>query len=147
MKYYQTVLLVVSIVSKQNVMLFRWIAQIVQSTNWVMFTDFLILKRSNCMYNACILVNSIQQSFIIFLFKSNFGDETKLLTDGIFETGAYAVPSKSQNSTVLGQGGSSSIQCSSPSLAWRWCHRFGTNNYPPFRHSTKNHIFSPTLDF
>ena len=28
-----------------------------------------------------------------------------LLTDGIFETGAYAVPSKSQNLTVLGQGG------------------------------------------
>ena len=27
-----------------------------------------------------------------------------LLTDGIFETGAYGVPSKSQNQTVLGQG-------------------------------------------
>ena len=39
------------------------------------------------------------------------------LTDGIFETGAYAVPSKSQNSTVLGQGGSSSTQCSNSSLA------------------------------
>ena len=26
------------------------------------------------------------------------------LTDGIFETGAYGVPSKSQNPTVLGQG-------------------------------------------
>ena len=26
------------------------------------------------------------------------------LNSGIFETGAYAVPSKSQNSTVLGQG-------------------------------------------
>ena len=34
----------------------------------------------------------------------------KLLTDGIFETGAYGVPSKSQNSTVLGQGGPSSTQ-------------------------------------
>ena len=32
------------------------------------------------------------------------------LTDGIFETGAYAVPSKSQNSTALGQGGSSRVQ-------------------------------------
>ena len=28
-----------------------------------------------------------------------------LLTDGIFETGAYRVPSKSQNPTILGQGG------------------------------------------
>ena len=28
-------------------------------------------------------------------------------TDGIFLTGVYAVPSKSQNSTVLGQGGPS----------------------------------------
>ena len=26
------------------------------------------------------------------------------LTDGIFETGAYGVPSKSQNPTVFGQG-------------------------------------------
>ena len=26
-------------------------------------------------------------------------------SDGIFETGAYGVPSKSQNPTVLGQGG------------------------------------------
>ena len=33
---------------------------------------------------------------------------TLLLTDGIFETGAYGVPSKSQNSTVLCQGGPSS---------------------------------------
>ena len=40
-----------------------------------------------------------------------------VLTDGIFETGAYAVPSKSQNSTVLGQGGPSSTQCSNPSWA------------------------------
>ena len=39
------------------------------------------------------------------------------LTDGIFETGAYAVPSKSQNSTVLGQSCSSSTQCSNPSWA------------------------------
>ena len=30
------------------------------------------------------------------------------LTDGIFETGAYGVPSKSQNPTVLDQGGPSS---------------------------------------
>ena len=30
------------------------------------------------------------------------------LTDGIFETGAFGVPSKSQNPTILGQGGPSS---------------------------------------
>ena len=39
------------------------------------------------------------------------------LTDGIFETGAYGVPSKSQNSTILGQGGPSSTQCLNPSWA------------------------------
>ena len=54
------------------------------------------------------------------------------LTDGIFETGAYVVPSKSQNATVLDQGGPSSTQCSNPSWACRWHHPFGTNNYPPF---------------
>ena len=31
------------------------------------------------------------------------------LTDGIFETGAYGVPSKSQNPNVLGQGGLSNL--------------------------------------
>ena len=36
------------------------------------------------------------------------------LTD-IFETGAHGVPSKSQNLTILGQGGPSSTQCSNPS--------------------------------
>ena len=39
------------------------------------------------------------------------------LTDGIFETDAYAVPSKSQNSAVLGQGVLSSTQCSNSSWA------------------------------
>ena len=39
------------------------------------------------------------------------------LTGGIFETGAYGVPSKSQNPTILGQGGPSSIQRSNPSWA------------------------------
>ena len=62
---------------------------------------------------------------------------TLILTGGIFETGAYGVPSKSQKLTVLGQGGPSSTQCSNPSWARHWCHPFGTNNYPPFRHSTK----------
>ena len=37
------------------------------------------------------------------------------LTDGIFETGAYGVPSKSQKPIVLGLGGSSTTQCSNPS--------------------------------
>ena len=72
---------------------------------------------------------------------------TLILTDGIFETGAYGVPSKSQKLTVLGQGGPSSTQCSNPSWARYWCHPFGTNNYPPFRHSTKNQVFIPALDF
>ena len=43
-----------------------------------------------------------------------------LLTDGIFETGAYGVPSKSQNPIVLGQGGPSSTQCSN------WACHFDT---------------------
>ena len=46
---------------------------------------------------------------------------TLILTDGIFETGAYGVPSKSQKLTVLGQGGPSSTQCSNPSWARHWC--------------------------
>ena len=37
-------------------------------------------------------------------------DHTIYLTDTIFETGAYGVPSKSQNPTVLGQGGLPSNQ-------------------------------------
>ena len=44
------------------------------------------------------------------------------LTDGIFETGAYGVPSKSQNATVLSQGGPSSTQCSNPSWVCCWHH-------------------------
>ena len=40
---------------------------------------------------------------------------TKDLTDGIFESGAYGVPSKSQNPTILGQGDPSSTQCSNSS--------------------------------
>ena len=51
------------------------------------------------------------------------------LTSGIFETGAYGVPSISQNSTVLCHGGQSSTKCSNPNWAWRWRHPFGTNNY------------------
>ena len=39
-----------------------------------------------------------------------------ILTDNIFETGAYQVLSKSQNPTVLGQGGPSSTQCSHPKI-------------------------------
>ena len=39
------------------------------------------------------------------------------LAGGIFETGVYGVQSKSQNSTILCQGGPSSRQCSIPSWA------------------------------
>ena len=70
-----------------------------------------------------------------------------LLTDSIFETGAYEVPSKSQNPTVLDQGVPSSTQCSHPKWACFWHHPFGTNIYPPFRHSTQNQVFILTLDF
>ena len=52
--------------------------------------------------------------------------------------GAYGVQSKSHNPTVLGQDDLSSTQYSNPSWACRWHHPFGTNNYPAFRHSTKN---------
>ena len=49
----------------------------------------------------------------LFPYKSapmpNFFRHT--LTDGIFETGAHGVPSKSQNPTILSQGGPSGIQC------------------------------------
>ena len=69
------------------------------------------------------------------------------LTDGIFETGANGVTSKSQNQTILGQDGPSSTQRSNPSWACRWHHPFGTNNYPPFPHSTQNQVFIPELDF
>ena len=39
------------------------------------------------------------------------------------------------------------VQCSNPSWACRFCHPFGTNNYPPFRQSTQNQVFILTLDF
>ena len=41
----------------------------------------------------------------------------EVLTDGIFEIGAYRVLTKSQTPTILGQGGPSSTQCSNPSWA------------------------------
>ena len=53
----------------------------------------------------------MHQFTIIFVINGKKLQDFKLkksclaLTDGIFETGAYGVPSKSQNSTVLGQGG------------------------------------------
>ena len=60
----------------------------------------------------------------LIFFKAYYEEESfnldkyeSILTDGIFETGAYGVPSKSQNPTVLGQGGPSSTQCSKPILA------------------------------
>ena len=50
------------------------------------------------------------------------------LTDGIFETGAYGVPNKSQNPTVLDQGGPSRAQCSHPCWA---CHPIATIHLTP----------------
>ena len=47
-----------------------------------------------------------------FSLFSLFSDIQITLRDGIFETGAYGVPSKSQNATILSQGGPPSIQCS-----------------------------------
>ena len=70
-----------------------------------------------------------------------------MLTDGILKTGAYRVPSKSQNQTILGQGSLSCTQSSNPSWACSWHHPFGTNNYTPFRHSTQNQVFIFTLHF
>ena len=61
-----------------------------------------------------------------------------LLTDSIFETGAYRVPSKSLNPTVLGQGGPCSTQCSHPSRACCWRHPFDT---------VHNQVFIPALIF
>ena len=46
---------------------------------------------------------SINKNELVFwnldLFFASWNDQKILLTDGIFETGAYGVPSKSQNST------------------------------------------------
>ena len=67
----------------------------------------------------------------------------KSLTDGIFESSAHGVPSKSQNPIVLNQGGPSSTECSNPIQACCWRHPFGTNNYPPFPHITKNKYSFP----
>ena len=71
-------------------------------------------------------INPINISKVYCWLKKNL---PKYLTDGIFETGAYRLPSKSQNPTVLGQGGPSSTQCSNPSWACRWHRPFGTSNY------------------
>ena len=46
--------------------------------------------------------------------KKKLLQELTPLKDGIFESGAYGVPSKSQNPTVLGLSGPSSTQCSNP---------------------------------
>ena len=90
-------------------------------------------------------------SRILNLWNHNFFFTKKscfLLTDGIFENGAYArahgVPSKSQIQPFWVKVPNAG---SNPSWACRWLHPFGTNNYPPFRHSTKNQVFIPALDF
>ena len=69
------------------------------------------------------------------------------LTDSIFDIDAYKVPSKSQNPTILGQGGRSSTQCLLSGWACCWRHPFGKNNYPPFGHSTQNQVFIFALNF
>ena len=46
---------------------------------------------------------------LAWLFDMVYDKVSKILTDGIFET------SKSHNPTILGQGGTSSTQCSHPS--------------------------------
>ena len=68
-------------------------------------------------------------------------------TDGIFDNGAYGVQNKSQIPTILGQEGSTSAQCSHTSWACHWRHPSGSNNYPPFQHSTQHQEFVLSLDF
>ena len=55
--------------------------------------------------------------YIVNAAKVIQGWKLHILTDGIFETGAYRVPSKSQNPIISGQSGPSSTQCSNPSCA------------------------------
>ena len=55
------------------------------------------------------------ESLVFFLiyqdvYKKKLLQELTPLKDGIFESGAYRVPSKSQNSTVMGQGGPQASQ-------------------------------------
>ena len=52
--------------------------------------------------------------YIVNAAKVIQGWKLHILTDGIFETGAYRVPSKSQNPIISGQGGPSNTQCSNP---------------------------------
>ena len=47
---------------------------------------------------------------LFWKFLENGHCKLESLTETIFETGAYGVPSKSQNPTVLGQGGPSKGQ-------------------------------------
>ena len=111
------------------------------------------------LYDSLVLLNSKVEILIalIWLFlitmtmrqwEESFRHSKNILTlpDGIFETGAYEVPSKSQNPIVLDQDGPSSTQSSNPSWACSWHHPFGTNNYPPFRHSTQNVEFVKVCD-
>ena len=68
----------------------------------------------NSLYHNLVQISSLcnDESFGRYVHSSmNF----EPLTDRIFETGAYGVPSKSQNPTVLDQGGPSSTQCPNPS--------------------------------
>ena len=114
---------------------------------------YLLLSKAIITMITKTLVNQdrVWKCLLTWCFYSNWDNYHKntcqSLTGGIFETGAYRVPSKSQNSTVLCQGGpSSSNKCSNPSWAWRRCHPFGTNHYPPFQPTIKNQVFSLALD-
>ena len=66
---------------------------------------------------------------------------TKYLTDTIFETGAYRVPGKYQNPTVLGQ-------CSHYNRFWQRHPLFGYSGYPQIRCNTQKQVMLPaTLGF
>ena len=110
--------------------------------------DRKVIQQDRCFNARCHAMQSFRPcTYVCNTFEHVGGNMlecfnlSSTLTDGIFETGAYGVPSKSQNPTILGQGGLSSTQCSNHTWACSWHHPFGTNNYPPFRHSTQNQVF------
>ena len=75
----------------------------------------------NGLFLAGIIISSIFLKYLLLFLSFHGQNKYQIrvsahcrpivaLTDGIFETGAYIVPSKLQNPTVLGQGGPSSNQ-------------------------------------
>ena len=68
------------------------------------------------------------------------------LTDSIFESGAYGVPSESQNPTAKSRGPSSTQWSHPSSRFWSWCHSFDHNIYPPFwHHPIRRVLISPVI--